>query len=213
MASDLQWKDLFVLVGFGPAVRPDKLRVTKMRPLLLMIFVLAVPVDALGKDQEVPQQLYNELSSDLSSLHNEVIEAQRRQQTADAQLWLLEKLKVSKEGAPIHVGASDNAKTLTKASVGETFRVIDKAEDWYAVQLNSPTSEYTAGWIRAADTVPLVPSKPQALPQTEDIYDKLLKRVNAIKERYNDNQYITVTGFSVDIGISPSVSISFEFKK
>jgi hypothetical protein len=42
--------------------------------------------------------------------------------------------------------------------------------------------------------------------------DALLKRAAALRDTYRNNPYIEVTGFSIEIGISPSLTIDFEFK-
>ena len=40
-----------------------------------------------------------------------------------------------------------------------------------------------------------------------------MESVNRMKERYVQNPYVTVTGFTVTVGAPPSVSINLEFKK
>lgn len=42
--------------------------------------------------------------------------------------------------------------------------------------------------------------------------DALLKRATELRDKYRNNPYITVAGFSIEIGISPSLTIDFEFK-
>jgi len=48
--------------------------------------------------------------------------------------------------------------------------------------------------------------------QKED-YGVLIKMMLKMKKSYENNPYITVKGFDINIGISPSVTISIEFKK
>jgi len=42
--------------------------------------------------------------------------------------------------------------------------------------------------------------------------DALLKRAAELRDKYRNNPYIEVTGFSIEIGISPSLTIDFVFK-
>ncbi len=40
----------------------------------------------------------------------------------------------------------------------------------------------------------------------------LLRRASELRDKYRNNPYIEVTGFSVTIGMSPSLTIAFNFK-
>jgi len=39
-----------------------------------------------------------------------------------------------------------------------------------------------------------------------------MEQVSAFKEKLRQNSYIRITGFSVDVSLSPGVSVDFEFK-
>jgi hypothetical protein len=45
------------------------------------------------------------------------------------------------------------------------------------------------------------------------VYEILINEVKKVKEKYNDNPYVEVTGFSVDTSIPPSININFYFLK
>jgi len=55
-----------------------------------------------------------------------------------------------------------------------------------------------------------------AAPQGESWWDRkrdaLLKRAADLRDKYRNNPYIEVKGFSIELGISPSLTIDFEFK-
>jgi hypothetical protein len=184
-----------------------------MRCSLLAIATF-VPMVAIA---QVPKAVLDELSSDLSALHKSVLEAQNKQQAPDSLIRSsnVEEIEVTKNFADIFAGASNDAKGLYKAPKGDTFKVIDKVNGWYAVKLNKQTSGLDAGWIKASDGVPLLAKTEiliSPLSRSEDIYDTLLDGANKVKGKYKNNAYISVTGFSINVGVPPSVSISFAFK-
>jgi hypothetical protein len=53
---------------------------------------------------------------------------------------------------------------------------------------------------------------PVALGVFGAIKDALLRRAFALRDQYRDNPYVTIKGFSIEFGLSPSLSIDFEFK-
>jgi|GEM_PF-4884389 len=49
--------------------------------------------------------------------------------------------------------------------------------------------------------------------QTEDIYEIVINKMRALKKQYENNPYIRISGFDINIGIVPSVTVSIEFKE
>ncbi len=49
--------------------------------------------------------------------------------------------------------------------------------------------------------------------QTKDVYELIIYKMRALKLKYENNPYIRITGFSINIGIPPSVTVAMEFKK
>lgn len=43
-------------------------------------------------------------------------------------------------------------------------------------------------------------------------WEELIKKARAMKERWNGNPYVSVTGFSLSLSIPPSIDVEFEFK-
>lgn len=126
---------------------------------------------------------------------------------------------MTSKSSEVRAGASDKAAPLLKAKLNQIFPVIDKAGDWYAVKIPENIGGVSSGWIQAADVVPIpsaFPSTPQpfqASSVADSIYRELTQRAVRFRDAYRNNPYISVTGFSVNVGVPPSVSISFEFKK
>lgn len=104
-----------------------------------------------------------------------------------------------------------------KASIGQTYKMIDKTNDWYAVQIEKPTKGVEAAWVNASDVAPKIQQLASTLSENKNaadrIYEQIMDSVKKVKDKYDQNPYVSVSGFSVDIGIPPSVSVSFEFKK
>ncbi len=48
---------------------------------------------------------------------------------------------------------------------------------------------------------------------TEPIFEWIINTANKFKTKYENNPLVYVSGFTLDVGASPSLSISFEFKK
>lgn len=55
--------------------------------------------------------------------------------------------------------------------------------------------------------------KRTAQKPSQDVYESIISRMRALERRYENNPYIRVAGFSINIGVPPSVTISIEFKK
>jgi hypothetical protein len=47
---------------------------------------------------------------------------------------------------------------------------------------------------------------------TANTYEKVINTMRSLMKEYKDNKYVKITGFELNIGFSPSVSITFEFK-
>jgi hypothetical protein len=45
------------------------------------------------------------------------------------------------------------------------------------------------------------------------IYEKITQSASAMRDKYANNKYFEVIGFQVNVGIAPSVSINFNFRK
>lgn len=61
-------------------------------------------------------------------------------------------------------------------------------------------------------TVDCYSSKYPPTSVSEDLYRILAEKATRMHDSYKNNSYIEVSGFTVNVGISPSVSVNFEFK-
>lgn len=192
--------------------------------LLVLLFAGLLPLQALAQAGEIPRPVLDGLAKDLAQLHQAVLEAQRKQMVYDLAARgfarAVSEIIVTRPSANIRAGADERAPVLLSAKKNQTFPVIDKAGEWYAVELPDKAQGLSAGWVKADDAVPTIhtPERITSGQQVkvrslaEDIYRDLTERAVRFRDAYRDNAYISVTGFSVNVGIPPSMSISFEFK-
>jgi hypothetical protein len=75
----------------------------------------------------------------------------------------------------------------------------------------------SSGWVKAANAVPAgwvaathMPPSQQGV--SEAIYQQITEQASRLRKRYENNPYVSVDGFDINIGVPPSVSISFQFK-
>ena len=192
--------------------------------LLTLLFAGALPLAALAQGGDIPKPVLDGLAKDLAQLHQAVLEAQRKQQAYEMAVTKfpalgVNQITVTNQSAGVRAGANDKAALLQNASMNQTFPVIDKAGDWYAVSLPEKIKGVSSGWVRAADAVPTMrivqTTAPGQQPSSfaDDIFRDLTERAARFRETYRNNPYISVAGFSVNVGVPPSVSITFEFKK
>lgn len=152
-----------------------------------------------------------DIARDLAALQKDVDLVSKK--PAGYDFATLKNVKLTGKSVSIYKGAADFSGVVTKLPEGKVLPVVDKAGEWYAVGLDQPSVGYKSGWVHASSVVPetytlQVPVK----STTESIYQQIMDKVKGFKEKYENNPYVRVTGFSVDISIPPAVSISFEFK-
>lgn len=46
----------------------------------------------------------------------------------------------------------------------------------------------------------------------EETIEGVLKELNVLKKKYDSDPYITISGFDINIGLSPSVTVKLDFK-
>lgn len=189
-----------------------------------------VAVSTNGQEPSIPEGLLQDLTRDLSAIYA----IQQEVPMANWDAMGISFLEVTRENANLFAGASINSGTKGSIPAGSELRVIDQAGEWYAVSLGRGTS----AWVQAADVVPVplayqeeerdmrwlqdlryTPGGFIAQPQGVDEpgwvdrkLQELLRSAGDMRDRYRDNPYIEVTGFSLIVGFPMSVSVDFDFK-
>lgn len=178
--------------------------------------LLLFPLAAMGQEGSIPKPVIQGIARDLADLQATVIQAQSTLAAAQgASPGFLEAVKVTGANPTFRLGASSNAAALpVKAFAGQEFKVIDRTDNWYAVRLTKPVGENFVGWVSAADVVPSIVNVQQSSNAVaQETFRLLTEKATQIRDTYANNPYISVPSFTVNIGISPSVSLNFEFKK
>lgn len=178
---------------------------------LTILLVLAASSASAEKNADLSSTMSG-LAGDLASLQADIEAASH-----DRQAWAysgsgITHVRLTQTQAPIYKGADKASGVLTKLPEGKTLPVVDKAGEWYAVQLDNGPDNYKAGWIQSGAVVPETFSLASLQTRAADSYQRMMDRVQGLKEKYSSNPYVRITGFSVDITVPPAVSIAFEFK-
>ena len=103
---------------------------------------------------------------------------------------------------------------------GQAFNIVDKTGEWYAVTGKVSTGEMKSGWVRASDgivkyttlTEPLASLGELAAEELSKIHSALTTKCTELYKKYKDNDYLSVTGFSLKISAVPAADVHFEFK-
>lgn len=195
-----------------------------IKGLYAIVFIAIFSGVASGQEKQTLENTMQEISKDLAALHREVEDTYKAQVGYFKQDYYM--VHITSKQAPIRAGADGKAQILSNASLGNTFNVIDKAGEWYAVSFKNPINDLTSGWVKSSDVVPVqikratlfaerevADVKPTGEKSVSDrIYEQLTKYVMSIRDKYQNNPYVRVTGFTVNVTVPPSVSVSFEFK-
>ena len=171
------------------------------------VLLLALPIIGHADEPKSLSEAMSVLAKDISSLQSNV-DALGRKQWA----YMPSRLRIVRSQASIYRGADDDSGVLTKLPEGQTARIVDKAGDWYAIGLDQEVKGQRAGWVPASSVVPEPVAFGPSPINKDDIYESIMEQVSAFKEKYKQNPYIRITGFSVDVSLSPGVSVDFEFK-
>lgn len=199
-----------------------------MRNLLLL--ALCSPFVALAQTAPIPKDVVDRLAKDLANLQREVQAAQVQQQATNPKPALMGLIVT--EPTFLRTGAADKASTLYQVNKGTTFPVVSQVGDWYAVQMDEPYKGFNTAWVKAAAAVPVTQDflrrgsstmgsstmgiatdvVPGGSSVSDALFARLAESAAGFRQSYQNNPYITVTGFVVNV-MPPSVSINFEFKK
>jgi hypothetical protein len=180
----------------------------------------------------VPADVTDKLGSDLAKLQAGI---QASQQQLAASPGERKQLQVTSDNAYVLSGANASASREFTAKKGEKLYVLDRTNDFYAVVADNGTT----GWIPASDVKPIFKAgynkwdKPfdydtwgtevttssvqNAAPpadssMTARVFKSLAEQAVQFRDSYKDNKYMYVSGFTVHVGIPPSVDLAFSFR-
>jgi hypothetical protein len=160
--------------------------------------------------EKIPDSVIDDIARDLAVLQREVIKAGDKQRGEVGVSYGPPAAVTVNKPATTRMGADKNASVSFKIPAGTTLPVLDKTQDWYAVQNKSKQ----VGWVSASDVTP-VPSAHQTPPNQggdEGLFRTLTEKASQMRDKYKNNPYVFVKGFTVNLSLVPSVSVDFEFK-
>jgi uncharacterized protein YgiM (DUF1202 family) len=214
------------------------LRLTPLQATAIVSFAaLYAPVIAWAQQSQnqpasaasagIPADVVDKLASDLAKLQVGIQATQQLAASSPVQNQIL----VTSDAANVLSGATPSASKEFVAKKGEKLFVLDRANDYYAVA----TDNGRTGWIMAADVKPETnayntafwqtwnPSTTTAAPAVQNgppqdsgvaarIFKSLTEQAVQFRDSYKDNKYMFVSGFTVHVGIPPSVDLAFTFR-
>ncbi|HXF44912.1 MAG TPA: hypothetical protein VNK91_02220 [Burkholderiaceae bacterium] len=189
----------------------------------MILLACLTPLTAPAQGDQIPKAAVDALAKDLAQLHEAVLEAQRKQQAYEMApaRWPslgVGQVTVMNPSTAVRAGANDKAAVLLTATKHQSFPVIDKAGEWYAIALPQQVHGVSAGWVPASDVVPsagtirLTAGGAQSTSLADGIFNNLAERAIRFRDAYRSNPYFSVSGFAVNVGVPPSVSINFDFR-
>jgi uncharacterized protein YgiM (DUF1202 family) len=181
-----------------------------MKITLVAVFLMVAT--AAHAQESVPEDVRRELAKDLAELNRLVLQLQA---PYAAPTRRPEAVVITRDKA-VKADLGWFADTLMTVPKGDKFPVIDKMEGWYAIQI--PGKQ--VGWVPASGATPTIElaSKDQPVPFTTvaavagDPFQRIIDGAALVRDKWKDNPYVFVKGFSVQMGVPPSFSLGFEFK-
>ncbi len=192
-----------------------------MKKLLILIIVLfTIPAYVFAQEKKIPESAIKELTEVLSKFQQDVAAAQKAYQEEQRRgiRWdlppgqfpqaLMYDFEITK-ATKIRAGATPTGNVLISAEAGTKYKIVDKMPEWYALDVaGTGVGGLTTGWVHASAGVPVVAS----VSKIGGITGYLIEKAIAVREYFRNNEYFYVKGFTLTGGISPSVSLNFEFK-
>lgn len=168
---------------------------------------LLLPLHAFAQEQLSRTQTFERLSHQLAAMQH-VVENSRGPEYA---AYGLAKATIAASDATIHADASSSSAVVRKPQVGDEVKLLGREGNWYRVETIGPAVPNYKGWIqtRAVETSGYA----TATYSSDALFQKLTDMALDIRDEYQNNPYIRISGFDVEIGLPPSVTINFEFKK
>lgn len=176
--------------------------------LLFLVLALFMPLQSIAQEGSVPQPVLDAFAKDLADMQSIVDKEQRAYLYSHAYLSA-NIATLSVERAPLRSAPTESSAVIATSEQGQQFRVLERSRDWIRVEPVSSALPSLSGWVKARE-LNLRPSYASA--QHQDMFFRLANKAQKIKDRWRNNPYILVTGFTIEIGVPPSVSIEFAFK-
>jgi hypothetical protein len=150
--------------------------------------------------KKIPRTVIKKLNRDLAGLvPEEITEFSLGMDTMSI-------VRITKNRAPIYPQPKkfNQVTTLTE---GSKHRLLGINEDYLSIVYDDKPC-----WVQR-DHVELMPSaRMDHAGWWHGVRETLIEKAIKLRNNYQNNPYIVIKGFSIELGISPSLNIDFEFK-
>jgi uncharacterized protein YgiM (DUF1202 family) len=172
-----------------------------IRYVAAVVFIgaaIAASASAVAAQESEREKALRELGKDLAEINQQLIQASGRAPLGAAVVV------PTKPSVPVKAGAADSSQRLFTITQGQEYPILDKVGSWYAIEADGGRQ----GWVNAANVVPkAAPASPMTGP-----VDWAVSKAVELRTRYQNNPYVSVTGFGVTLGLPPSLTINCDFK-
>jgi hypothetical protein len=179
----------------------------------IVLFCTMTSVLQAQQQPEIPKEVLDGLAKDLEALNELLLGSATPREPSSPVVYggLPPTVTVTETKAVARQGASIKSEVAWTSTKGETLRVVDRVQEFYAVTRPATSKgnvkAVETGWMLAADVVPLLSPTTAA-----DSYAAIIAFVTKMRDKYKNNRYISIEGFSPTVGVPPSVTINFIFK-
>lgn len=188
----------------------------RMRILVAFALIILAPVawaQSPGNTKSIPDDFIAKMANDLAGLTADPLPNEPGTARISTMLGhtVPSKVQVIKTGQVWSTDATGKVMTR-QITAGSQASVYGATDNYYQVEGLGDNNKW---WVAATDVAPAGP------PRRVDAVDpgwlgqqieKLMKNASAFRDNYKSNPYVNVHGFSINVGVPPSINMEFEFK-
>lgn len=189
-----------------------------MKTVLAVLVLLAMGAPAWAQDQKIPLEVMEKLADDLAKF------APDEEWVSSAQGGMgynysgfsggnKPNFEVTAKSATIYEHPNTEAQGVAIVGKGWRLNVLGTQDDWFMVTVPY-TKNAVMGYVsKKLGVATIQPASFQASARNwwQSKVAELLRNAAEMKNAYSNNPYVRIPGFSVSLGITPSLNINFDF--
>lgn len=169
------------------------------------------PTVATAQAETARDSVLREFAADVAALQRRLELASEYREGVEARYARPDSIRVTEDETTVRAAPRDDARSIRQVDRGAVFRVLSVRGDWYEVLLGSPIEGESTGWL-PLDSVAALVQYAAAVALDIPIWESIIRRAAELRKKYSENPYVHVTGFDVEVGLPPSLTVGFEFK-
>ncbi len=185
-----------------------------MKKLIVLLLAL-IPLSSFAINVDQQQRTVIEISKKISDINLKLINVYQIEQAVVAQnnqnltnnyqniLIFAETKSMDNKSIVLNTDSNINSKTDFNINAEQVTNATIIKNGLVLVEYVSNGKNYYGYAVPTIYNMQLLIDK---------LFSEALVKVINLKKEYNHNQYVDITGFDVNIGISPSISITFRLK-